>query len=77
MFPFPEKPTNFQLSKTGVEKFLRRVQLKASFHDKEDDSNILNKDTFETLLIQKSKWTPLKGQFNIAISYTLVKKEDN
>ena len=42
---------------------LRRVQLKAFFHDKEDDSNISSKDIFETLQIRKSKWTPPKGQF--------------
>ena len=29
-----------------VEKFLCRVQLEAFFHDKEDDSKVLNKDTF-------------------------------
>ena len=37
--------------------------MKASFHDKEDDSNTLNKDTFETFQIRKSKWTPPEGQF--------------
>ena len=42
---------------------LRRVQLKAFFHDKEDDSNISSKDIFEILQIRKSKWTPPKGQF--------------
>jgi len=46
-----------------VEKFLRRVQLKAFFHDKEVDSNTSKNDTFETLQIRKSKWTPLEGQF--------------
>ena len=49
--------------KQDVEKFLRRVQLKAFFHDKDDDSNISNKDTFKTLQIRKSKWTPPEGQF--------------
>ena len=49
--------------KQDLEKFLRRVQLKAFFHDKEDDSNISNNDTFETLQIRKSKWIPPKGQF--------------
>ena len=42
---------------------LRRVQLKAFFHDKEDDSNISNEDIFETLQVRKSKWTPPEGQF--------------
>ena len=37
--------------KEDVEKFLRRVQLKAFFHDKEDDDN----ETFETLQIRKTK----------------------
>ena len=49
--------------KQDVEKFLRRVQLKAFFHDKEDDSNTSDKDTFETLQVRKSKWTPPEGQF--------------
>jgi len=49
--------------KQDVEKFLRRVQLKAFFHDKEDDSNTSDKDVFETLQIRKSKWTPPEGQF--------------
>ena len=38
--------------------------MKAFFHDKGDDSNISNKDTFETLQIRKSKWTPPEGQFS-------------
>ena len=41
--------------KQGVEKFLHRVQLKAFFHDEEDDSNTSDKDTFETLQTRKSK----------------------
>ena len=55
--------TNEFLAKQDVEKFLLCVQLKAYFHDKEDDSNTSSKDTFETLQIRKSKWTPPKGQF--------------
>ena len=51
------------LVKKDVEKFLRRVQLKAFYHDKEDDSNTPNKDAFQTLQIRKSKWTPPEGQF--------------
>ena len=31
-----------------------------SFQDKKDDSNTSDKDTFETLQTQKSKWTPLE-----------------
>ena len=33
----------------NCEKFLRRIQLKAFFHDKEDNSNASDKDIFETL----------------------------
>ena len=35
--------------KQDVEKFLRRIQLEAFFHDKEDNSNASDKDIFETL----------------------------
>ena len=49
--------------KQDVEKFLRRVQLKAFFHDKEDDSNTSDKDIFETLQTRKWMWTPSEGQF--------------
>ena len=52
--PISQKTDEFSV-KQDVEKFLRRVQLKAFFHDKEDDSNTSNKDTFETLQIKKSK----------------------
>jgi len=37
--------------KQDVEKFLHRIQLKAFFHDKEDDSITSDKDTFKTLQI--------------------------
>ena len=36
--PISQKTDEFSV-KQDVEKFLRRVQLKAFFHDKEDDSN--------------------------------------
>ena len=55
--PISKKLDEFSV-KQDVEKFLRRVQLKAFFHDKEDDSNTSDKDTFETLQTRKSKWTP-------------------
>ena len=59
--PKSKKPTNFQLSKTLKNSF-------AAFNwkpfNKEDDSNTSNKDTFETLQIRKSKWTPPEGQFS-------------
>ena len=51
--PISKKPDELSV-KQDVEKFLRRVQLKAFFHDKEDDSNISNEDTFETLQVRKS-----------------------
>ena len=38
-------------------------KLKAFFPDKENDSDSSNKDTFETLQIRKSKWTPPEGKF--------------
>ena len=41
--------------KQDVEKFLRRVQLKAFCHDKENNSNTSEKDVFETLNVGKSK----------------------
>ena len=49
--------------KQDVEKFVRRIQLKAFFHDKEDNSNASDKDIFETLHVRKSKWPPPEGQF--------------
>ena len=48
---------------TSVENLLRRVQLKAFFHIKEDKSDNTAKDAFETLTAIKSKWTPPEGQF--------------
>ena len=59
--PISKKTDQFSV-KRDVEKFLRCVQLKAFFHDIEDD-NISNKDTFETVQIRKSKWTPPGDQF--------------
>ena len=49
--------------KQDAEKFLRRVQLKAFFHDKVDNPETTTKDDFETLNVRKSKWTPPEGQF--------------
>ena len=59
---YPKKPTNFQLSKT-LKNCFAAFNWKPFCHDKEDDSNISNKDTFEILQIRKSKWTPPEGQF--------------
>ena len=40
-------------TRQDVEKFLRRVQLKAFFHNKEDKSDSTAKDAFETLTAKK------------------------
>ena len=42
-------------TRQDVEKFLRRVQLKAFFHNKEDKSDNKEKDAFETPNAKKSK----------------------
>ena len=60
--PITKRTNEFSI-KQDVEKFLRRLQLKAFFHDKEDDSDTSNKDVFKTLQVRKSKWTPPEGQF--------------
>ena len=64
--PVAKRTDEFSV-KQDVEKLLRRVQLKAFFHDKEDNSNTSEKDVFETLNVRKSKWSPLppppEGQF--------------
>ena len=46
--PIAKRTDEFPV-KQDVEKFLRRIQLKAFFHDKEDNSNASDKDIFETL----------------------------
>ena len=53
-------PSGYLCKDTFVDE---TVQLKAFFHDKEDGPNTSNNDTFETLQIRKSKWTPPEGQF--------------
>ena len=58
--PISKKTDEFS-AKQDVKKFLRRVQLKAFFHEKEDNSNISNEDTFETLQVRKSKCIPPEG----------------
>ena len=60
--PIAKRTDEFSV-KQDVEKFLRRIQLKAFFHDKEDNSNASDKDIFKTLHVRKSKWTPPEGQF--------------
>ena len=60
--PISKKSDEFTTTQ-DIEKFLRRVQLKAFFHNKEDKSENTEKDTFETLTAKKSKWTPPEGQF--------------
>ena len=59
--PITKRTNEFSI-KQDVEKFLRRVQLKAFFNDKEDDSDTSNKEIFETLQVRKSKWTPPERQ---------------
>ena len=59
-------------TRQDVEKFLRRVQLKAFIHNKEDKSDSTEKDAFETLTAKKSKWTSPEGQF-ASIDYFIKK----
>ena len=54
------KRTNEFSVKRNLEKFLRRVQLKAFSNDK-SNSNSSEKDVFQTLNNRKSKWTPPDG----------------
>ena len=51
------------LSKEDTEKFLRRVKLKAHFHDKEQPSDEPQRDEIESLKPKRSNWTPPDGQF--------------
>ena len=60
--PIAKRTDEFAV-KQDVEKFIRRVQLKAFFHNKEDISRTSEKNIFETINVRKSKWTPPKGQF--------------
>ena len=69
--PISKKSDEFT-TREDVEKFLRRVQLKAFFHNKEDKSDNTKKDAFETLTAKKSKWTPPEGQF-ASIDYFIKK----
>ena len=50
------------LVKQDLEKFLRRVQLKAFFHDRSNSNGTSDKDVFQKLN-RKSQWTPPDGQF--------------
>ena len=69
--PISKKSDEFT-TRQDVEKFLRRVQLKAFFHNKEDKSDNTEKDAFETLTTKKSKWTLPEGQF-ASIDYFIKK----
>ena len=60
--PLTKKTDEFTV-KEDTEKFLRRVKLKAHFHDKEKPSDEPQRDEFESLKPRKSNWTPLDGQF--------------
>ena len=52
--------------KQDVGKFLRCVQLKAFFHDNEEDSNISGKDAYETLHTSKPVSTI---NFNVPVGF--------
>ena len=69
--PISKKSDEFT-TRQDVEKFLRRVQLKAFFQNKEDKSDNTEKDAFQTLTAKKSKWTPPEGQF-ASIDYFIKK----
>ena len=60
--PLTKKTDEFTV-KEDTEKFLRRVKLKAHFHDKEQPSDEPQRDEFESLKPKKSNWTPPDGQF--------------
>ena len=57
------KKTDEFTVKEDTEKFLRRVKLKAHFHDKEQPSDEPQRDKFESLKPKKSNWRPPDGQF--------------
>ena len=69
--PISKKSDEFT-TRQDVEKFLRRVHLKAFFHNKEDKSDNTKKDAFETLTAKKSKWAPPEGQ-SASIDYFIKK----
>ena len=57
------KKTGEFTTKQDVEKFFSLRSVKAFFRDKENQSEITEKDVFEALTTCKSKWTPPEGQF--------------
>ena len=60
--PLTKKAGEFNF-KEDTKKFIRRVNLNAHFHDKEESSDQLQRDEFESLNPKKSNWTPPNGQF--------------
>ena len=60
--PMYSQKTDEFTTKQDVEKFLRRVQLKAD-KQRRRQSDTTEKDAFETLTTRKSKRTPPEGQF--------------
>ena len=62
--PISKKSDEFT-TRQDVEKFLRRVQLKAFFHNKEDKSDNTEKDAFETLTAKKIKMDSARGPIRI------------
>ena len=60
--PLFKKTDEFTVQE-DTEKFLRRVKLKAHFHDKEQASEDTERHEFKSLKNQKSNWTPQDDQF--------------
>ena len=58
--PLTKKTDEFTV-KEDTENFLRRVKLKAHFHDKEQPSDEPQRYKFESLKPKKSNWTPPDG----------------
>ena len=75
MFSFPKK-IDESLVKQDVEKSLPRVQLKAFFHDKEDDSNFSKKHTFVALQIPKCRHDINKLKFNRNTKFSNLSSEE-
>ena len=57
-FALIQKKSDEFTAKLDTEKFLRRVQVKAFFHDEQNTSGQPDKDEFESLNPRKSNWTP-------------------
>ena len=71
--PLFKKTDEFTV-KEDTEKFLRRVKLKAHFHDKEQASEDTERHEFKSLKNQKSNWTPQDDQFALCKSRKHIQK---